>query len=61
MIPFLSGIIFLCSESKQRVSVTVHMYNAFVRDEEIWAFLLRYCDYVSGHKAHKCVGDLYWL
>lgn len=43
----LEGIIFLSSETKVRVPIAVHMYNPFVQDEEIPAFLFRYCKSVS--------------
>lgn len=45
--PLLEGVTFYCTESKQRLPVVVHMYNPFVRDEEIRAFLSLYCDFVS--------------
>lgn len=38
---------FFIAQQKRRVPVMVQMYNPFVWDEEIMAFLSRYCNYVS--------------
>lgn len=45
--PVLEGLTFLCSETKQRIPLMVHMYNPFAREDEIRTFLLLYCDFVS--------------
>lgn len=43
--------------NQQRTPVTVQLYNPFVPDEEIIAFLKRYCEYVSyGERRKNCLG-----
>lgn len=55
--PLLEGASFIVAKTRQRTPVTVHMYNPFVRDEEIQAFLKRYCSYVSfGERIKNCIG-----
>lgn len=45
--PDLKGLKVLYCPAEKTCTVTVRMYNPFVRDEEIRAFLLRYSNYVS--------------
>lgn len=45
--PLLQGFQLLSSEVKQRIPLVVQMYNPFVRDAEVVAFLARYCEVLS--------------
>lgn len=57
--PDLQGMKFVVPQPRrqQRTPVTVQMYNPFVHDGEIIAFLERYCLYVSpGEKRKNCLG-----